>query len=431
MFYVIERESQLEKLGPFEDCFIDFIPQNNNFHPKLTSLSLIYIRPLNDHKGYILCLKHSESFSLDQQTVFDWINNNTQKLFVPQKKEAMYHFPYPNKLYDVNFLHEISEDKLSNNNCIKWYYQRYPSVSNLNALIPISKHYENEENLFDLVQSTINSYNASDSVYKFNNEQTTQVFWELEQNGIKLDKKHFIEFYSNTKYPEFNVFKGKIYTQYNLYTTTGRPSNKFNNTNFSALNKTNGERATFKPTNDLFIEFDFQGYHPRLISEKIGFTFPKDKNTYEYLSELLDVTVDEAKELTFKQLYGGVWKEYIDKPFFREVAMLTDELWDTYQYGGFVKTTNKIFRTEPTMTSSKLLSYIIQSRETSRNIELLAPVLEYLKDKKTKLVLYTYDAFLIDFAREDGKETLIKIQQLLQYPVNIKKGKNYHELEKI
>ena len=157
-------------------------------------------------------------------------------------------------------------------------------------------------------------------------------------------KKCFIEHYREKLiHPEFNLKRGKIYTQYNLYTTTSRPSNTFNGTNFAALNKDSGERTCYVAENDKFIELDFQGYHPRLIGEMIGFDFPKDRNTYEYLGEILGVSQQEAKELTFKQLYGGIWSEYQNKPFFKEVAMYIDDMWDTYQYKGHIRTENKIF----------------------------------------------------------------------------------------
>ena len=57
-------------------------------------------------------------------------------------------------------------------------------------------------------------------------------------------------------------------------------------------------------------------------------------------------------------------------------------------------------------------------------------VFNYLTDKKTKLVLYTYDAFLFDYAKEDG-EIFTTIKELLQYPVSIKQGNSYHGLNKI
>jgi hypothetical protein len=144
----------------------------------------------------------------------------------------------------------------------------------------------------------------------------------------------------------------------------------------------------------------------------------------------LDVTPQEAKELTFKQLYGGVWAEYKNKPFFKEVDMFIDGMWDTYQYGKQLVTDNKIFMFDADMTRSKLFNYIIQSKETSTNVELLRLVLSKLEGKKTKLVLYTYDAFLFDYSEED-KELISDIINTLKYPVTIKQGQSYHGLEKI
>ncbi len=53
-----------------------------------------------------------------------------------------------------------------------------------------------------------------------------------------------------------------------------------------------------------------------------------------------------------------------------------------------------------------------------------------LEGKKTKLVLYTYDAFLFDYSNED-KGLIQEIVNILDYPVNIKQGKTYHGLEKL
>jgi hypothetical protein len=77
-----------------------------------------------------------------------------------------------------------------------------------------------------------------------------------------------------------------------------------------------------------------------------------------------------------------------------------------------------------------LFNYIIQSYETSNNVQLLEQVLDYLKDKKTKLVLYTYDAFLFDYNQEDGA-IFPEITKILEYPVSIKQGTSYHGLTKI
>ena len=426
-FYIIERSDQLEKLGIFGDCFVSFIPKNNKFHPALTELSLVYVRDLIRTKGFMLCINHSESFGLSKEDVEWWLVNNTQKMWVLNKKEALYHFNKPHKLFDVNFIKHINKIPT---NCSEFYYTKHYNLANVNCLIPISKHYEEWENTFSEVLPTIQSFTPNDQ-FDFNNERTTNVFYQLESNGIKLNKNCFIDYYQGKlPHPEFNLSRGKIYTQYNLYTTTSRPSNTFNSVNFAALNKDDGERMCYQPENNMFIEMDFQGYHPRLIGEMVNWHFPKDKNTYELLGQLLNVSQQDAKELTFKQLYGGVWSEYQYKPFFKDVNMFIDDMWNTYQYGKCYETENRIFIPDDDMTQAKLFNYIVQGKETSTNIELLEKVLDYLKGKKTKIVLYTYDAFLFDYSKEDG-DILQDIVNMLEYPVTIKQGNTYHGLTKI
>ena len=38
----------------------------------------------------------------------------------------------------------------------------------------------------------------------------------------------------------------------------------------------------------------------------------------------------QSKELTFKQLYGGVFKEYREIPFFKAMNEYIDKLWKLY-----------------------------------------------------------------------------------------------------
>ena len=51
-----------------------------------------------------------------------------------------------------------------------------------------------------------------------------------------------------------------------------------------------------------------------------------------------------------------------------------------------------------------------------------------LQNKKTNVVLYTYDSFLFDFSKEDGIETLDDIKEILEeggkYPIKFKHSKD-------
>lgn len=424
MFYIVEKKDQLIHLPKLEDCFVSFIPYNDNFHPYLQKekISLIYVRDIGDHKGYILCLNHNESFSLDKQDVEEWLISHTEKIFVLNKKEALYYFPHPEKLFDINFIEKPDLTAVLGTNSHTYYYRKYPSLSNINCLIPISKHYEQNENIFNIIEPIVRKYDGND-IYNFNNEKLTYVFHHIEENGIKLDKGCFFDCYGeNLRHPEFNISKSRIYGQYNLYTTTGRPSNAYNTINFAALNKTNGERMCYCPDNDILVEMDFNGYHPRLIGELVGYPLHAD-NIYD------DLGIE--KTIMFENLYGGIRKEHINHPYFKHIQMFIDDMWDIYQHDKSYSTSLRTFNLGEINNQTKMFNYIIQGLETYTNVNILSDILEYLQDKKTKIILYTYDALLFDFSKEDGTEVLHKLVELMKYPVSVKAGKNYHNLKKI
>ena len=62
-------------------------------------------------------------------------------------------------------------------------------------------------------------------------------FWRIEQHGLQVNKKIYTE-----KFQTNGIHSNKVYTEYNLYTSTGRPSNKFSGVNYAALNKEDGSR---------------------------------------------------------------------------------------------------------------------------------------------------------------------------------------------
>jgi hypothetical protein len=57
-----------------------------------------------------------------------------------------------------------------------------------------------------------------------------------------------------------------------------------------------------------------------------------------------------------------------------------------------------------------------------------------IENYKSKLVLYNYDSFLIDFNVDDGLEYLNKIKRILEkdkFPVKINCGNTYNDMEDI
>ena len=140
---------------------------------------------------------------------------------------------------------------------------------------------------------------------------------------------------------------------------------------------------------------------------------------------------DKAKQINFHAIYGKIPEKYAFLPIFTKIDDYIKDLWKRYQNDGEVLApiSGKPFTSKlKDMNPQKLMNYIMQSLETSRNILILKDVLRYLDNKKTKLVLYTYDALLFDFNKEDGKKTLEELQEILEsggkYPIKFKYSKS-------
>lgn len=424
MFYIIEKESQLQHIPSFDKCFVHVITNNNNYHPAIAEVSLVYVKPF-DSKGYIFCIKHTESLSLKWQSIKKYLSE--KELYAIDSKYTKYFLS--GRINDASFNNAIQGGtRFDFSGCepiiISNFYRDYGSLKNVNELIPISKHYEYCENIYELVKPHL--VKSKDTVYK-----AVDVFFKIEKEGIKLDKNCFIEYHKEHLTPHFSVRQGRAYTSYNLYTLTGRPSNAFNSINFAALNKENGERSCFIPGNDLFIEIDFNGYHPRLLGTLVNYQFDKETNVYEQIGKILNnKDISKVKEITFQNLYGGIRSELQSKPFFKNIQAFTDELWDTINYGGYIETpSGKIFRLKDidNPNPQKILNYYIQNFETSQNVSQLYALFNEFRPLKSRIVLYTYDSVLIDVSHEErGK--INDIIAKLQYPVRIKTGNNYNEL---
>ena len=438
MFYILEEESKLKnlenllKLG----AFIEVIPSHYNFHPKLTNTTALYVRVLKSVYGYIIPIDHSEGINVDKNRILD-ILKTSSKLYTLNKKELLYHFPLPNAIdlslvYSMTFFERLEVNKESK--LLNHFYNKFKGKTDINKLVPLSKLYEICENLYDKVSKYIEIKEPDG--FKFYNNIATSVFYLLEQQGLGIYYDSFIEAF-NPRDPLYNIQDNTVLTSYNLYNATSRPTNSFNSVNFAAIPHTERHRKTFRPKNDYFVEFDFDGYHLRLLCNQLDYPLTKD-SAHKQLAKLYfgkeninDEEYKEAKQINFQAIYGKIPEKHKDLEIFKEVQEYIDAMWNMFNDNGVVwnPQSSKPFTKElKDMHPAKLMNYMMQSLETSNNILILKEVLRYLKEKKTKVVLYTYDALLFDFSKDDGKETLQDIQKILEkdnkYPVKFKFSKD-------
>ena len=325
-------------------------------------------------------------------------------------------------------------DRLEYSHDLNYFYSKYRDFVEVNKIIPLPKLHESCEKVYEKIKKVI-KYNIP-SGFDFYNNTATNVFFLIEQSGLGVYYDNFIDMFK-PRNPLYNITNNQVLTSYNLYNVTSRPTNAFNSVNFAAIPKSEQHRKCFRPTGDYFVELDFDGYHLRLLSEQIEYPL-SNESAHEQLAkqyfkkeEITDDEYLEAKQINFHAIYGKIPEKYAFLPIFTGIDDYIKKLWKRYKDDGEVLApisgkpfTNKL----KDMNPQKLMNYLMQSLETSRNILILKDVLRYLKDKKTKMVLYTYDALLFDFHKEDGKETLEDLQEILEsdgkFPIKFKYSKD-------
>ena len=409
MYWLIENQNQLEELysSDLEEAFIEIIPYSNGIHPVENQICAVYIRPLNSTKGYIASISHSETLSLNIREVKRLISK-FKRIYVRDKKEFLHYFILQN-LYDITLQQPTYIPEYTQTH--SWFYNKYKDKKDINRIIPIVKHYEYCEKTFNNLKNRID-----EPINDFYNNQATVVFNAIERSGIQVDREKFES--------RFHVLDSDtVYSQFNFKTLTTRPSNRFKGVNYAAINKTNGDRQCFIPSNDLLFELDISAYHPTLLANLIGYDFC-GRDIHQAFAEMYQVDYKKAKELTFKQLYGGVFDQYKDLEFFKKVQVYTDDMWARFQDEGFVEcpVSKHIYKNDvlEDMKPQKLLNYVLQNLETATNVRILWEIFKVLRGKNTKLILYTYDSFLFDL--DNSERELLKevIKIFKKYKLQVK-----------
>ena len=442
MFYIVESQEQIKRLEVYKDfgCFLELIESNDNYHPKLTEVIAVYVRPVIDKgQGYIIPINHDEGLNQNLADVYG-VLKTFSKVYVLDKKRVLYHYVGGKELIDLGLKEAMLRfDQLDTETSIKtynWFYSRYSQLSNLNQIIPITKHYERCEELYSRVESLIKEEDPAG--FQFYNETATKTYFMAEQGGLRVDIHGFLNYFKLNN-ENYSLDGETVYTRYNLCNPTSRPTNSFNGVNFLAIPHGREFRNCWKPqSGGHWAELDFDGYHIRLVAEQIGYNLNLEDKAHLQLArlwygkdEISEVEYGKVKGLNFQIIYGSIPEEYKGLEFTDKVQAYIDQLWKQYKKQGYVENpiSHKRFtKNLKDMTAHKLMNYMVQSLETARNVNILQKVLHYLykTGSKTRVELITYDSFLLDVA--PGEDSIVlKVKEIMEqggYPVKLKTGED-------
>jgi len=418
---ILENSNELEsfqKLYQQQDSIVIPISSDTNKHAVEDELCLLYVQMMSGEE-FILPFNHSETLNIDIPN----LDSKTKKYTYDKKK--LTHFISLDNVIDVNLSHYMKTNQPLVVDDIEtsahyFFNMKHYKKRNINKVIPILKHLEYCRKLSKILREVIEEARDSDNM-SYNNEVLDNLSY-IEQNGIQT---------------ESNL----VYSEYNIYTSTGRPSNRFGGTNFAALNKKDGSRKPYvsRFKSGVLVEMDYDAYHLRLIGDRIGYEFPQG-SVHEHMAKFYGCDYEESKQKSFQYLYGFIPYEVSQiNPFFCRVDDYIKELWNSYKSKDFILSdiySKRIYRNNLTdMNANKVFNYTIQLMETENNMKVLSELIPKIRDYKSKLILYSYDSFLLDFNMEDGLDYLKEVKEVLEqkgkYPVKVSWGLNYHEMKDI
>lgn len=390
---------------------------SNKEHPLISSISFVYYR--TESEDGIINFNHIDGLHVPKFDIGKLCNENT----------LVFGNRYINTIgldYEWVYFEEYGTPFILNDTAESLYRNYRSDFKEINDCIPILKWYELLKTL-----PLVKSDRQSDRKYS----DSIKTLGRLEGAGVKVVVEKFIDSFSfNADY----IYNGFVLTQYNPYTITGRPSNRHLNVNYSALNKTDGSRDVVisRFEGGGLLQFDYESYHIRLIAKLIKYEFPKGETAHGHLANLYGVGVEESKGITFRYLYGGLDEFARGIPFFQKVDEYIKEVYQKFVISG--RLTTPIYGREihfgriEGATEQKVFNYLLQALETEINYMKMGEMMEWLDGKKSKMILYTYDAFLIDTHPSERESILEGIRGIMEkggFPVKGYEGKNYGSLE--
>ena len=318
----------------------------------------------------------------------------------------------------------------------QFYWRRHTALPNINALIPIMQHLAMCQKIRKYAWPMCVNSKLTESYLQFNSTYP-ETFAAIENAGLHVN--------DTFKMPAL-IKDNRVYSQYNYYTMTGRPSNAYRGFNFAAMNKEDGTRTAFcsRFENGALVEMDFDSYHVRLIARLIGYDLPVS-SIHDYLGrfyfgvpELTEEQRAESKQITFRLLYGGIDSEFLSIPFFEKVNAFVYTLWAKWKSKGRIETPilNRPITKDmvKNMTANKLFNYYLQAVETEVSVQKIQQVQALLKTHETVIILYTYDSILFDVPVTEAKALLPQIKHVLEqgnFPTKVKCGNIYNKLNTI
>lgn len=419
------------------------IPASFTMHPQNTNLSACFIYVPTTDILYVLLIDHHEHIWGTIEHVEQVINRRKMVLY---DSKLLRHFINIDTCHDYKMYRFFRTNKPvgGQHELYRNLYKNMPVK--LNSAIPVSMLVSIAVDVMTDMYTFISddtSILTSDSYATYVNK-ILPVFQRIESEGLAVGEDYRHGSFPNGK-KAYVDGDGLVYTHYNFYTQTGRPSNAWSKVNYAALAPE--ERIPYVSrfdNNGLLISMDYDAFHLRLLGKLMRYNLPSESfhnylgRIYFETDELTEEQYTESKKISFTLLYHptDIPDDLIEgNDYFKMARDFTTKLWHLARNKGHIVT--PIFKRKISnehigdINPSKILNYVLQSMETEWNVYVLENIQQYLSDKKSCLCLYTYDSVLIDWCGDDGVEVLEHVQKLMganDMKIKVETGENYGQM---
>jgi len=221
---IVETNKEIEQFLEYwnnEQCTIIPIWEDLEKHPMNNRLSFLYVR--FSTLDFILPFNHNDceplTIDLTRSETTKWIWNKKgflqTDIGIKNLKDVQTSlFFEQSQIYDFN----TKLEALTN------FYYRLGIRDDLGSSIPIMKWSE-------VLREIVGEWNVTHT-NNWIDETMIPILSDVERKGIRVDTEKFIDRWPNH---QKHILLGNIFTEYNPYTITSRPSNRHGGVNFSAL----------------------------------------------------------------------------------------------------------------------------------------------------------------------------------------------------
>jgi hypothetical protein len=259
----------------------------------------------------------------------------------------------------------------------------------------------------------------------------SELIGEISQNKINFDESYLKSNLNDAKARGWlkTIRSSHPYVNYKIFgTVTGRLSSE--RKSFPVLTLPKIYRRCIKPTNDWFLELDFNAAELRTVLALSGIKQPQEdihawnaKNIYAG-----KYSRDEAKKKIISWLYNPSAVHYTAARYYNR-DMIKEKYWD----GEHVKTP---FSRKIRADHDHALNYAIQSTTSDLTLRQAIKISKLLENKKSYIAFCLHDSVVIDLNFEDKDliEELVQVfadTDLGKYYINASIGKDFGALKKI